>query len=86
MTKLCPQYRYAAYRQGGIFMKKIQVTLKDGTYNMLTKYAEFKNLPIAKVVAILVEKFAPVSHTMILEDIIKGYEESAGENLDWANL
>ena len=67
-------------------MKKIQVTLQDGTYNMLTKYAEFKNLPIEKVVAILVEKFAPVSHTMILEDIIKGYEESAGENLDWANL
>ena len=53
---------------------------------MLTKYAEFKNLPIEKVVAILVEKFVPVSHTMILEDIIKGYEESAGENLDWANL
>ena len=61
-------------------MKKIQVTLKDGTYNMLTKYAEFKNLPIEKVVAILVEKFVPVSH------ISKGYEKSAGENLDWANL
>ena len=34
----------------------------------------------------IVEKFAPVTHSMVLEDIIRGYEESAAENLDWANL
>ena len=67
-------------------MKKIEIELQEGTYDMLIQYASLRKLPVEKVVSLLVEKFAPVTHSMVLEDIIKGYEESAGVNLDWANL
>ena len=67
-------------------MKTVKIELKEGVYEMIEKYANLRNMPVEKAVAILVEKFAPVTHSMLVEELIKGYGESAEENLDWANL
>lgn len=67
-------------------MKTVKIELKEGVYEMIEKYANLRKMPVEKAVAILVEKFAPVTHSMLVEELIKGYGESAEENLDWANL
>lgn len=67
-------------------MRTIKIEVKEGVYEMLEKYANLRKIPVEKAVAILVEKFAPVTHSMLVEELIKGYGESAEENLDWANL
>ena len=67
-------------------MKKIHIELQEGTFDMIADYASLRHISAEKAIEAIVEKFAPVTHSMLLEDIIRGYEESAAENLDWANL
>lgn len=69
-----------------IIMKTIEISISQGAYENLTKFAELKNMPIEKVIARLVERFAPATHTMTVEELALGYAASGEENLDWANL
>ena len=55
-------------------------------YEKLTEFANLKHMPVEKIIARLVEKFAPVTHTMTVEELALGYVSSGEENLDWANL
>lgn len=67
-------------------MKTIEIEIKEDTYKMIEKFANLRNIPVKQAIAALLEKFAPVSHTMLVEELKKGYEESASVNIDWANL
>ena len=67
-------------------MKKITVEISEEIYEMLSEYAISRKQPVGKIVEALIEKFAPVSHTMIEEEVKNGYEEVGEINLDWANL
>lgn len=65
---------------------KIEISLKEGVYEKLTEFANLKHMSAEKIIARLVEKFAPVTHTMTVEELALGYVSSGEENLDWANL
>lgn len=65
---------------------KITVEIRKEVYEMLSMQSAMRKMPVEKVIEALVEKFAPVSHTMIEEELMRGYVESGDENLDWANL
>lgn len=65
---------------------KIEISLKEGVYEKLTEFANLKHMPVEKIIVRLVEKFAPVTHTMTVEELALGYVSSGEENLDWANL
>lgn len=67
-------------------MKTIEIELDEGVYEMIEEYAQLRKMPVNRALALLVEKFAPVTHSMLLEELIKGYRDSADENLEWANL
>ncbi len=67
-------------------MKTIEVEITEDSYKMIENFANLRKIPVEKAVAALLEKFAPITHTMIEEELKKGYEESASVNVDWANL
>ena len=67
-------------------MKKITVSVSKESYERLEKLAINRNQSVEKIIEELVERFAPVSHTIVEEELKSGYEEVGQINLDWANL
>ena len=67
-------------------MKTVTVEISEELYEMLEKYAISRRLTVSQIVNLLVERFAPITHTMKEEELKAGYEESSEINLDWANL
>ena len=67
-------------------MKKITVSVSKESYEKLEGLAIKRNQSVEKIRAELIERFAPVSHTMVEEELKSGYEGVGQINLDWANL
>lgn len=72
------------YRE--IIMKTIEITVSQGAYDKLKDYAAKNNTTVQETVRRLLEKFAPETHNMTVEELALGYAASGEENLDWANL